>query len=154
PAKIEPAVKGEWRWMGTSALAFIPEKALPRATAYKVTVPGATKALDGSTLGKDYAFDFETPGPHVTGVTPGDGSTHLTPKQTFEMRFNQPVDAKEVERATKVVANGKTNVAFSLERPKADVPMLLKLVPKTPLPLASKIEIKIDKSLRGTEGPL
>jgi hypothetical protein len=54
PAKIEPSPQGQWRWLGTSALAFMPEKALPRATRYKVTVPKGTKALDGSTLAEDY----------------------------------------------------------------------------------------------------
>lgn len=147
------APKGQWRWLGTSALAFMPEKALPRATAYKVTVPGATKALDGSVLGKDYVFEFKTPGPRVAHVTPGDGSTHLKPKQTFEVRFNQPVDPKEVQRATKMVANGKS-LAFVVERPKPDVPMLVKLVPTAPLPLASKIVISVDATLKGLEGPL
>lgn len=154
PARIEPPTKGAWRWLGTSALAFVPDKALPRATTFKVTVPGATKALDGSVLGKDYVFDFSTPGPHVAHVTPGDGSTHLTPKQTFEVRFNQPVDIKEVARATKMVANERTNVPFGVERPKPDVPMLVKLVPRAPLPLDSKIEIVVDATMKGTEGPL
>lgn len=154
PARIEPMPKGSWRWLGTSALAFIPDKALPRATAYKVTVPGATKALDGSTLGKDYVFEFATPGPHVASVTPGDGASHLTPKQAFEVRFNQPVETKEVARATKIVANDKTNVAFAVERPKPDVPTLVKLVPRAPLPLDSKIAIVVDATLKGIEGPL
>ena len=34
-------------------------------------MPGSTKALDGSTLGKDYVFSFTTPGPRVASVTPG-----------------------------------------------------------------------------------
>jgi hypothetical protein len=118
-----------------------------------VTVPKGTKALDGSTLAEDYVFDFNTPGPRLVHVTPGDGSTHLTPKQTFEMRFNQPVDPKEVEKATKMTANGKA-LAFGVERPKADVPMLVKLTPKAPLPLASKIEISVGATLKGLEGPL
>lgn len=153
PARLEPAPKGQWRWLGTSALAFIPVAALPRATAYKVTVPKGTKALDGSTLPEDYVFEFKTPGPRLVHVTPGDGSTHLTPKQTFEMRFNQPVDPKEVEKATKMTANGKP-LAFGIDRPKADVPMLVKLTPKSPLPLASKIEISVGATLKGLEGPL
>jgi len=41
------ALKGAWRWMGTSALLFAPEEPLPRATSFKVTVPAGTRALDG-----------------------------------------------------------------------------------------------------------
>jgi uncharacterized protein YfaS (alpha-2-macroglobulin family) len=146
---------GKWRWLGTSALMFAPEKALPRATEWVVNVPGATKALDGSVLGKDYGFSFTTQRPQVVHFTPGDGANHLEPKQTFELRFNQPVDPKEVERATKMSAfGGKTSIAFTASRPKSDVPMLVKLTPKAPLPLAAPIVIAVDGTLRGLEGPL
>lgn len=152
-AKDGEVPKGSWRWLGTSALVFVPEKALPRATEYTVTVPGTTKALDGSTLGEDYVFSFETARPRVVHVTPGEGSTHVEPKASFELRFNQPVDLAEVERATSLAA-GKTKIGFRVSRPKSDVPMLVRLTPKTPLPLDSKITLTVDAKLRGTEGPL
>ena len=154
PARIEPSPKGAWRWLGTNAIAFLPDAPLPRATTFKVTVPGETRALDGSTLGKDYVFELSTPGPKVAFVTPGDGSTHLPPKQTFEVRFDQPVDVKEVQRTASMVANEKTKIPFAVERPKPDVPMLVRLVPRGPLPLDAKIEVKVDASLHGIEGPL
>lgn len=154
-AKGGSAPAGQWRWLGTSALMFAPEKALPRATEYAVTVPGTTKALDGSTLGQDYTFTFTTARPRVVHFSPGDGAAHLEPKQTFELRFNQPVDPKEVERAAKISAfGGKTPIAFTASRPKADVPMLVKLTPKAPLPLAAPIVVHVAETLRGVEGPL
>ncbi len=150
-----PTPAGKWRWLGTSALIFAPEKALPRATEFVVIVPAATKALDGSTLGQDYSFTFATARPRVVHFSPGEGATHLEPKQAFEVRFNQPVDPKEVERATKITAfGGKTPIAFTASRPKADVPMLVKLTPKAPLPLAAPIVVEVGASLRGLEGPL
>jgi alpha-2-macroglobulin len=146
---------GKWRWLGTSALMFAPEKALSRATEWVVTVPGATKALDGSTLGNDYVFSFTTPRPQVVHFSPGEGASHLEPKQAFEVRFNQPVDPKEVERATKITTGGgKTPIAFVASRPKPDVPMLVKLTPKAPLPLDAEIVVAVDATLRGIEGPL
>lgn len=149
------APAGKWRWLGTSALIFASDKPLPRATEYVVTVPGATKALDGSTLGADYSFSFTTARPRVVHFSPGDGATHLDPKQAFELRFNQPVDPKEVERATKMTAfGGKTSIAFSASRPKPDVPMLVKLTPKAPLPLDAPIVVSVAATLRGLEGPL
>ncbi len=157
PAKITAkggsAPAGKWRWLGTSALVFAPEKALPRATEWVVTVPAATKALDGSTLSEDYTFSFTTPRPQVVHFSPGDGASHVEPKQTFELRFNQPVDPKEVERAAKITAFGKTPIAFTASRPKTDVPMLVKLTPKAPLPLDAPITVSLEV-MRGIEGPL
>lgn len=146
---------GTWRWLGTSALMFAPEKALPRATEYVVHVPGATKALDGSVLGSDFSFSFTTPRPEVVHFSPASGATHLEPTQAFELRFNQPVDPKEVERATTITAfQGKKPIPFVASRPKADVPMLVKLTPKMPLPLAAPIVVAVDATVRGLEGPL
>ena len=160
PARIaiagsRQAPAGKWRWLGTSALMFAPDAALPRATSYVVTVPGSTRALDGSTLGDDYTFTFTTARPRVVHFSPGDGATHLEPKQAFELRFSQPVDPKEVERVTTVSASaGKTKIAFTASRPRPDVPMLVKLTPKAPLPLAAPIVIEVGAALRGEEGPL
>lgn len=147
------APKGSWRWLGTSAIVFAPDKALPRATEFNVTVPAGTRALGGETLAKDHSFAFQTSLPRLVRVTPGDGATHLEPKQTFELRFNQPVDPKEVQRATSV-SNGKAKLAFTVSQPDPQIPTLMKLTPSKPLPLDAKIAIATDATLRGVEGPL
>ncbi|MEO6420604.1 MAG: Ig-like domain-containing protein, partial [Polyangiaceae bacterium] len=150
-------VKGEWRWMGTSALSFAPASQLPRATEYAVTVPAGTKALDGSVLHDAYAFTFSTPPPKVVRIQPdGQAAQHMTPAQTFELRFNQAVDPREVERAVSLLvgdAKGK-KAAFRATYPKQDTPTLIKLTPLAPLPLASAVLLHLDKSLHGLEGPL
>lgn len=145
---------GTWRWLGTSALVFTPKEALPRATDFVVTVPGATQALDGATLGKDYTFTFTTARPRVVHVSPGEGAAHVDPKRSFELRFNQPVDPKEVARATTITARGEMPVPFIASRPKADVPMLVALTPKAPMPKDAPIVVRVDETLRGLEGPL
>ena len=120
------APKGAWRWMGTSALVFAPETRLPRATGFTVTVPAGTRALDGSALGEAYTFAFTTPGPKVVGSTPDAGEDHVVPTAAFELRFNQPVDPKEVERATRLLV-GDTKapraVKFAASWPTSDVKM-------------------------------
>ncbi len=150
-------VKGEWRWLGTSALAFSPTTQLPRATEYAVTVPAGTKALDGSVLRDTYAFTFSTPPPKVVRVQPdGQAAQHLTAGQTFELRFNQPVDPKEVERAATLFVGddrGK-KAAFRATHSKEGTPTLIKLTPLAPLPLASAVFLHLDRSLHGLEGPL
>ena len=163
PARIvvrgtDQAPRGVWRWMGTSALVFAPEARLPYATEFVVTVPAGTRSLDGQALAAPFEMSFSTPRPQVERLTPGeDDELHdqLVPGQTFEARFDQPVDPRVVERALSVVVKpvegngaGRT-VAVHVSRPDAGNPKLVKIVPSSPLPLASKIALTFDASLRG-----
>lgn len=153
----QAAPKGAWRWMGTSALVFAPETRLPRATEYVVTVPAGTKALDGSALAAAYSFSFATSRPHLARVEPGEGETHLPPTATFDLRFDQPVDPREAERAVRLmVGEGKAAKAasFKASSPQQDNKQLVRVAPTSPLPLDAQVAIEIDPSLRGTEGPL
>jgi hypothetical protein len=161
PARITvgggAAPKGAWRWLGTSALTFAPEAALPKATEYVVTIPKGTRALDGSEMSADYTFSFRTPRPKLVHATPRAGETHLVPGQTWELRFNQPVDLREIERVVTVsVGSGKAarSVAVKATWPKPDTRALVKIEPVAKLPLASDVDVVLDKSLHGTEGPL
>src|SRR5207247_2016323 len=133
--------KGSWRWIGTHALVFDPQPALSRATGYKVSVPAGTKALDGSSLGNEYAFEFATPAPKLVRLEPSAHSPHLVPTQAFELRFNQPVDLKEAEEkiALKV---GLKGVRMRASWPKPDTKAFVKLVPQTRLPLASDVTLR------------
>jgi len=153
--------KGEWRWLGTSAAMFAPQAALPRATEFVVTIPAGTKALDGSALAKEVAYTFSTERPRLVRSVPYDGATGLSPKQTFELFFNQPVTLKSLETALKMVAKDEGNpkaaarpIAFTVAYAKSDVLTHVKVVPTQPLPLDAKIEISHDRTLRGTEGTL
>ncbi len=147
--------KGAWRWMGTSGVVFAPSPALPRATELTVTVPAGTKALDGSVLAEPYSFQFSTPRPKLVRGAPSDGSGPIKPNAAFELRFNQPVDPHEVERAAKLlVGDPSREVPFHALWPKPAIKTFVKLVPSAPLPLASSVQLAIDASLRGMEGPL
>ncbi len=149
--------RGAWRWMGTSAIIFAPEPRLPRATEYAVTVPAGTKALDGSVLPTQYTFAFATSRPHVARVEPSDGEQHLVPTATFDVRFDQPVDAREIERAVRVVvgeAKGTKAAPFKASWPQSDNKMLVRITPLAPLPLDTPVALEFDPSLHGIEGPL
>jgi len=162
PARITaggvPVTKGSWRWIGTNALVFAaPEGGLARATEYSVLVPAGTKALDGSTLPADYSFAFQTPAPKLVRIDPYEGEQHLISNAHFDLRFNQPVDPKEVERAVKVLVGepGKENaIAVRASWPKADTKMLVTVKPVSALPFDSRVVVQISASLRGLEGPL
>ena len=63
--RITPPVDGVFRWASTRTLLFEPERALPLATAFTVTVSGM-KALDGTTLATPSTSTFETPRPQCS----------------------------------------------------------------------------------------
>jgi hypothetical protein len=151
--------RGSWRWMGTNALVFAPESRLPEATEYTVTVPAGTRSLAGEALAAPYESTFATLRPHVERLDaePEVPTDQLLPGETFVARFNQAVEPREVERAVMLtVGEGKQarRLAFRASRPDAKNGKLVKLVPASPLPLASKVSFVVDASLHGTEGPL
>ncbi len=153
PARLVPEVKGRWRWVGTSGAVFAPEGRLPRATAFEVEVPAGTRALDGSTLAKPYVLEFATARPALARSDPPDGTDDLEPAAKVTLRFDQPIDDAEIARAVSLTAEGKP-VPFAVARPDPKNEMLAELAPRARLPLASAIELKVDRSLRGREGPL
>ncbi|MGH7437210.1 MAG: Ig-like domain-containing protein, partial [Polyangiaceae bacterium] len=161
PARISVAggasPAGTWRWLGTSALRFAPKERLAAATEYEVTVPAGTRSLADDVLGLAYTLRFSTMRPRVERLDPRDGSDQLLPAQTFEARFDQPVDAREVERATTLwLGEGaaERKVPLHAVRPDAGNPKLVRLTPAAPLPLATSVRVTFDESLKGLEGPL
>ncbi len=95
PASLAPAVAGSWRWLGSSAVEFVPDAPFPMATPFTVTVPAGLKALDGSVLATAYSYSFTTPRPELVEVQPRDGSRWVEPEQLFALGLNQPVAAIE-----------------------------------------------------------
>ncbi|MCB9577944.1 MAG: Ig-like domain-containing protein [Polyangiaceae bacterium] len=158
PVKLTPDVPGRWQWVGTRALVFVAAGGhLPGATRISVEVPGSTKALDGSPLGKPYRFAFTTPRPRVVRSSPWDGANGLEPKTTVELRFNQPIDPEALRRVTHVSAvRGVQSapIAFSVRHKDPQKTKLLELVPTSPLPIHSEIRVEIEKGLTSQEGPL
>ncbi|OYV86238.1 MAG: hypothetical protein B7Z63_04320, partial [Ignavibacteriae bacterium 37-53-5] len=77
PLVVEPAVKGKYRWLGTSTLTFVPTDTLPFSTVFRARVPAGTRALDGSTLNQDYVWTFETPRPQLVRSLPSNGASYI-----------------------------------------------------------------------------
>lgn len=155
PASMKPDVPGQWRWIGTSGLQFVPRDHLPRATSFTVEVPAGTRALDGSTLEKPYVLTFQTERPRVARIEPWSGRDDLTPNTKFTLRFNQPVDEAEIAKAVSVTTGRPAApVAFSVRRPDAENPMLAEIVPRAPLPRDTEVDVVVAEALRGREGPL
>jgi len=91
--KIEPQVNGRFKWLGTSAIQFIPDN-LALATTYKVTIPKGTEVLDGGYTEEEFTSSFETIRPDVGGFTTTDtqNSSQVSTHSHFVLNFNQKVD--------------------------------------------------------------
>lgn len=153
PAVLSPAVKGSWRWVGTSALKFVPEGQLPRATEFMVKVPAGTRSLEGSALTEDYTLKFKTARPRVVRTQPYANFARVDASDDFVLKFNQPVSDAAVKSAVTLAVAGKP-VGYAVRRDKQDGNASVTLIPSAPLPLDSAVEIRVAASLQGTEGPL
>ena len=95
PLAIAPAIQGEARWVDERTLAFVATASLPISTRFVVTVPGATKALDGAALGEAYTFEFHTE--RITGTAAIVGSKERAPREpTIRLTFSQEVPLEQV----------------------------------------------------------
>ena len=87
---LEPAVKGTFRWSGTTTLIFTPDKPLPSATEFTVTVDTKAKSVAGLTLDQPYQWTFTTPTIRLVNT---DFYRKDNGAVVIAMFFNQPVDA-------------------------------------------------------------
>jgi uncharacterized protein YfaS (alpha-2-macroglobulin family) len=159
PVTITPPIDGQWLWVGTKALRFVPRTAhLPGATRYVVEVPAGTRALDGSTLSAAYRLEFTTPRPKIVSSSPSSNQEHGLPTDTqFTLEWNQPVDAAALQKAATLVVEGggkKGQVAFSVKHPDPKLDRKVVLTPKERLPKDSAVSLRISQNFTSKEGPL
>ena len=88
--RIEPAVKGTFRWSGTTTLIFTPGAPLPYATEFSVTVDKTAKSVAGNTLDQPYRWSFTTP---TIRLLRADWYRKKNGSVILALRFNQAVDA-------------------------------------------------------------
>lgn len=107
---LQPAVPGKWRISGTRTLVFQPasDTGFPAGTLFQVRISGDFQAADGSRLGMEKLYFFQTQPPELTGVGHSPPGKRLRPWQTayrqgnllgrvtLYLRFNQPVDPDTV----------------------------------------------------------
>ncbi|MEZ4314294.1 MAG: MG2 domain-containing protein [Polyangiaceae bacterium] len=155
PVKLTPAVPGRWQWVGTSALTFVPETHLPRATEFVVEVPKGTKDLAGDSLDRTFTLKFSTARPRVVRFDASEDTDHLSPESTFTLWTNQPVEVADLARATALTL-GAEHAPFPVEikQRDADNPQVFTVTPAKKLPLGTEMELAVSEQLRGKEGPL
>src|SRR5207245_377554 len=95
---ITPAVKGTFRWSGTTTLIFTPDpkSPLPYATKFDVTIDADAKAVSGKTLDHAYDFSFITPTIALRNTNWYRKGGRFDAPVVIALRFNQPVDANVI----------------------------------------------------------
>jgi alpha-2-macroglobulin len=122
---IEPAVQGLFRWSGTTTLIFTPDKPLPYATEFAVSVDASAKSISGHTLDQPYRWTFTTP---TIKLIATDWYRKDNGALVIGLRFNQPVEASVV---TPHLHLATVTRGFTLEAmPEAGVERLKKLEPQ------------------------
>ena len=106
-ARIEPAIEGEWKWLGSASVEFIPRGRVPYSTRYRVTIAKGLRAIDGNQLKQDYAFEFSTPNVELQDVSPLRGYRWIKPDQTIRLLLNQPVKDSDLAAAASFRVEGE-----------------------------------------------
>jgi len=169
PLRIEPALPGTWRWVGTKTLTFqydsVEIDRLPKATDYILTVPAGTESATGGVLAEAVSWSFRTPPPLVTDHSPSRDPQPLDP--TFYFAFDQRIDSQAVLDTIAVTAGDQT---FNLELVEMEnIPRVEQLNRRIEnagegrwlafratelLPVDSTISIAIGPGTPSAEGPL
>lgn len=166
---LTPAINGEWRFIGSSSVEFVPEGLLPFATTFEVGVPATLTGLDGSTLAAPATFRFETLRPRLVATAPEQGWRWLPPEPTIGLTFNQPVqdmekhvrlhvDGKDEPYRVAAVVDVEGERAAKLKRKPAPPSAWghetrYEITPTRALPKGATVVVEVQQGLRGAQGP-
>lgn len=117
PLKIEPYIRGKFRWLGPNTLAFTPSTPLTLASRYQVTIPYGTQALSGDRLDQAYAFTFETLRPKFVHSNIYDNARGVTISPRIYLLFNQTLSIESVKNKLKFMTESGNQTVISVTRP-------------------------------------
>jgi len=149
PARLDPPLPGQGRWLNTATWAWSPP--LHGATRYTVTIPAGLRALDGATLAAPYTASFSTVRPAVARVTPGDGAAYADYRAPVTVRFNQDVDRASVAAAFVLHDSAGRTLSGGYAWPRADT---LVFRPAAGLTPGVTYRAAVGAGLRSAEGAL
>ncbi len=146
---IEPAVKGEGRWLGTTAYQLRPSEPFKKASTYTVTVPKGLSSLDGGSLQEAYTFSFSSIRPRVIDRSPHRDEAYASPTASVSAQFNQPIDPSSAKELF-AVYDSRSN----------RVPGTVRVIGSTVgfyatggLKREERYSVKVAAGLKGMEGP-
>nr|MBA3452148.1 hypothetical protein [Deltaproteobacteria bacterium] len=153
PLTLSPALEGTATWVDDKTLAFVPTVSLPVSTKYVATVPGNTKALDGSELGVPATFEFFTV--RLTGTLDIVGSRERATKdQVVTVSFSQEVMFDEVATHCGFAAGPQQLAAKLAPQGAAGPAKSFTFVPAGELAMDTDWKVTCRAGLKGTTGNL
>lgn len=167
PLEISPSVEGRYQWLGTQTVSFIPKKPFPFSTEFSVKLCPQIKNINDQGMSETLEWKFQTARPELISSIPTDDSENISLNENVLLIFNQPVDPEHVATHTNFYVtnqNGKESThKFEARRPtkeewkdkdETDLDRAVYLISKKKFPMSAKIDIIIDKKLRGIQGTL
>lgn len=163
PVRLEPALPGTWRWLGTRTLTFEYDSEqidrLPKATQYRVTVPAGTKSITGGVLAETVTWTFSTPPPKIVTTYPPDAPQPLEP--LFVIVFDQRIEPAAMLSFVSVDAGGRAVTVrlataeeaqeFAARQPEG---RWLAFKATSPLPADTRVTVTVRPGAPSAEGPL
>ena len=111
PVELDPAVPGNWRWVGTRTLLFEPEAArLPMATQYTVAVSPDIRPADGPRLAEPVEWAFSTPPLEIINSYPSGGGVALEP--VIVLVFDQRVSLETLASSLSMLDGDGRDLSF------------------------------------------
>ena len=156
PVTITPDVKGQWRWLDTSALALQLDdsQALQPATRYTLIMNPGITALDGTTLTAPVIHTFTTQRPRISWVNFQTWRSPGTP--VMGLHFNQPVTPESVKACVKMIrqTDGKFMSSVRVEpHPENTSGRIWWISPAKELPLDTAMVVWVSPGIISTQGP-
>lgn len=146
---ISPEIKGEGRWLGTTAYQFRPAERLQKATTYTVTVPKGISSQDGGILQEDYTWTFSSVRPRVVQRSPERNYAYANPVASVSATFNQPVDPQTASEYFEIVDSKNAKVTGRY----AVVGNMLGFYATGGLKREEKYTVRAKAGLKSKEGP-
>ncbi len=108
--KIDPPVKGKFKWTASNELIFSPDQGFEPSTDYKaeLTEEINKNATEKVSLGENMTFAFHTPYLNLVGsdIYWAMGKQN-TPEVRINLNFNYPVSPADVEKLAKVMVDNQ-----------------------------------------------
>lgn len=147
---IEPLLEGEYKWLGTSAIQFIPTE-LPMSTTFEIKIPKGTQALDAGFTEEEYVWHFETQGPELLESTPIQNEKFFDPAEQIKLHFNQQINLDTLYQGLNFYPpkDGFFNGEITFE--KGDLTTVI-VKPKPNLVHPENYTLSIQKGIQGFDG--
>ena len=157
--KIEPPLKGVFRWYGTSLLSFDAEEAVIPQREYKVTLSHDITSVDGSPISGQLVYTFRTEPLKLESITPGykaslDGlwlnrnDLPVEAARSVALYFSYPVETKEIAKHLNIVDGTGKTYKFDISHPDKKNKNLVELFLKETPPDNTSITVVVKAGAR------